>query len=188
MTEIILSTNVDIKVRRMLLKSKEDIAKKNERIIAEKEKLIAEKDKRITETKAVHTLLMNELNLKYEKAVFARAHLESMLSVRFLIETFEQRFCKKIRNLNVSRIDKWKAYFSESSDRFAPFAAATSLSETAVSDEIHSLFNSKSACIHSSHILGNDAFAIHVRKGLSATQLDLVNVMIKISGWDVTVT
>ncbi|KAJ3112422.1 hypothetical protein HDU96_004565 [Phlyctochytrium bullatum] len=104
--------------------------------------------------------------LQKEKAVQDTTLRATLLTVRGLIEIYENMFGEKIREMNASRLDKWKLYLEANDERFEPFKEAGYSIDKAC-QEVHDMFNSHSAIIHS--VTAERGLSIKARAQLNPT-------------------
>ena len=173
---------------KIILNSETPIDEKESLLVSLVEKETLEKDSQIQ-------LQQKDIEFKDEKikniskeldeTTLYKLHLQQLLTVRTLIEKYEDSFGEKLKKKNISRLDKWKEFLSSSDERFKPFLDS-GLELEVVCKEIDFIYNNHSALIHSTKVL--DTFNLEARGLLSANQLRIVYLIIKDSPWKDMIT
>ena len=168
MVKIILNSETPIDEKESLLVS-----------LVEKEKEPLEKDIKFKDEQ------IKTISKELDETTLYKLHLQQLLTVRTLIEKYEDSFGEKLKKKNISRLDKWKEFLSSSDERFKPFLDS-GLELEVVCKEIDFIYNNHSALIHSTKVL--DTFNLEARGLLSANQLRIVYLIIKDSPWKDMIT
>jgi hypothetical protein len=122
------------------------------------------------------------LTKEVNREIAYKLHFAGKLTVRAIIEQYEQFFGKKLLQSNQGRKEKWVAFLDDA-NHFVKFDEKGFNPEN-VAAIVATLYNSASAQIHSIESVENLVIPV---KGLNEDQIKLLNILIELTGWKGTI-
>jgi hypothetical protein len=171
-------------------------AAKKDAEVAKKDAEIAKKDSLLISTQLSFAKKESQLekeNLQKDVQILTKElnrttaymlHYAKQLTVRAIIERFEQSFGENLKKSKQGRQERWTAFLNAKSTAFDKISE-NGFSVESVADIVTMLYNSASAQLHSiEHIEG---LGITV-SGFNDDQIKLLHILIELTGWSGTVT
>jgi hypothetical protein len=157
---------------------------------AQHELLAAKKDaeaaKREAELmKANLQLQVQNLTEKLNTESAYKLHYAKKLTVRAIIEQYEQSFGVNSKKEIQGRYQRWKAFLDANPDSAFVKFAANGFTSDSVANTVTMLYNSASAQIHS---IDNVANLVIPMNGLNEDQIKLLHILIELTGWKEIIT
>ena len=158
---------------------------KQETEFARKETEFAKKEIELVSAKKEAEKLQNQveyLTKEVNREIAYKLHYASKLTVRGIIEQYEQSFGKKLQQSNQGRKEKWLAFLDDA-NHFVKFDEKGFKPEN-VATIVATLYNSASAQIHSIETVENLVIPV---KGLNEDQIKVLDILIELTGWKGTI-
>ena len=159
--------------------------KEAELVSAKKETEFANKETELVSAKKEAEKLQNQveyLTKEVNREIAYKLHYAGKLTVRAIIEQYEQFFGKKLLQSNQGRKEKWVAFLDDA-NHFVKFDEKGFKPEN-VATIVATLYNSASAQIHSIETVENLVIPV---KGLNEDQIKLLDILIELTGWKGTI-
>ena len=166
-------------------KEAELVSAKKETEFAKKETEFANKETELVSAKKEAEKLQNQveyLTKEVNREIAYKLHYASKLTVRGIIEQYEQSFGKKLQQSNQGRKEKWVAFLDDAI-HFVKFDEKGFKPEN-VATIVATLYNSASAQIHSIETVENLVIPV---KGLNEDQIKVLDILIELTGWKGTI-
>ena len=119
-----------------------------------------------------------------ESETVQKLHYQQLLTVRSIIEKYENGFGKNIVDQNISRYKKWKQ-FLKSPLNFKPFEDA-GFTKDEVCNSIDKIYKRHSADIHS--VRADHGLVIQAGNLLTGPELEIVKIIVANSPWQGLIT
>ena len=165
-----------------------EFAKKETELVSAKkeaELVSAKKETELVSAKKEAEKLQNQveyLTKEVNREIAYKLHYASKLTVRGIIEQYEQSFGKKLQQSNQGRKEKWLAFLDDA-NHFVKFDEKGFKPEN-VATIVATLYNSASAQIHSIETVENLVIPV---KGLNEDQIKVLDILIELTGWKGTI-
>lgn len=173
---IILKSDKTIEEQEDLLVSLQNYQKEKEIALIEKETALIKLENKEELFKLVLKQKENETVLKL--------HYQQLLTVRSIIEKYENAFGKNLLDQKISRYNKWKQ-FLKSPLNFKPFQDA-GFTEDEVCNSIDQIYKRHSADIHS--VRAEEGLVIQAGNLLTGPELEIVKIIVANSPWQGLIT
>ena len=163
-------------------------AKKETELVSAKKEIelvSAKKETELVSAKKEAEKLQNQveyLTKEVNRETAYKLHYASKLTVRGIIEQYEQSFGKKLQQSNQGRKEKWVAFLDDAI-HFVKFDEKGFKPEN-VATIVATLYNSASAQIHSIETVENLVIPV---KGLNEDQIKVLDILIELTGWKGTI-